>query len=162
MVVSMALITIVITTQVILRYFFNDSITWAEELTRFTVVWMSFIAASMGVRDGKHISVDILTTFTSPRTTRILLSISGLLGICFGLGVFIYGGELFIHAIQRFQLSSALQVPMYVVYAIFPISGALIIYRYLEFLYNLIMNTLQPDEDKDGELGGKVNSQQIK
>lgn len=154
MVGSMALITIVITTQVILRYFFNDSLTWAEELTRFTVVWMSFIAAGMGVREGKHISVDILTTFAPKKIARLLVVVTGLLGICFGLGIFVFGGELFLHAMDRYQLSSALQIPMYMVYAIFPISGVLLIYRYLEFLFNAVMETSVPYEEKDEAVGG--------
>jgi|SaaInl4_150m_RNA_FD_contig_31_1540919_length_1760_multi_7_in_0_out_0_1 C4-dicarboxylate transporter, DctQ subunit len=154
MVASMALVTIVITTQVILRYFFNDSITWAEEFTRFTIIWMSFIAASMGVRHGKHISVDILMTFTSPRIARILIIISGVLGIAFGLGILIFGGELFLHAMQRFQVSSAMQIPMYMVYAIFPISGTLLIYRYAEFLFNTITGGERLDEEKNESVGG--------
>lgn len=154
MVASMALVTITITTQVILRYFFNDSITWAEELTRFTIIWMSFIAASMGVRYGAHISVDVLTTLTSPRTARILVAISAVLGICFGLGILVFGGELFLHATQRFQLSSALQIPMYYVYAILPLSGALIVYRYADFLFNIITGAALPHEATDGQVGG--------
>ncbi len=154
MVASMALVTILITTQVILRYFFNDSITWAEELTRFTIIWMSFIAAGMGVRYGQHISVDILTTLAPPRIAHVLIIISGVLGLCFGLGILIFGGELFLHATQRFQLSSALQIPMYWVYAIFPIAGALIIYRYAEFLFDTVKGSARPDETKVDGLGG--------
>jgi TRAP-type C4-dicarboxylate transport system permease small subunit len=40
---------------VILRYFFNSGLTWAEELSRFLFVWIVFIGAIGAMKDNKHL-----------------------------------------------------------------------------------------------------------
>ncbi|MEF2552672.1 TRAP transporter small permease subunit [Aurantimonas sp. A2-1-M11] len=61
MVCGVAVATILVVTQVVLRYVFNMSIYWAEEAVRYIVVWMAMVGASMGVRKGKHVSIDLLS-----------------------------------------------------------------------------------------------------
>lgn len=34
---------------------------WAEEVTRYTSIWMIFLASGIGVRYGVHLHVDMLT-----------------------------------------------------------------------------------------------------
>ncbi|MCC8189833.1 MAG: TRAP transporter small permease [Planctomycetes bacterium] len=46
--------------QVICRYILRSSLAWSEELSRFLFIWMTFIAAYVGARQGKHIGVEAL------------------------------------------------------------------------------------------------------
>lgn len=50
----------VVSAQVVLRYVFNDSIDWAEDLARLLFVWTMFVAIPLGVRAGVHIGVNLL------------------------------------------------------------------------------------------------------
>jgi TRAP-type C4-dicarboxylate transport system permease small subunit len=52
---------VVVATQVVLRYAFNSSLGWADELSRLTFVWTIFLAIPLGVRAGVHIGMEILT-----------------------------------------------------------------------------------------------------
>lgn len=45
---------------VILRYVFNSGITVSEELSRFLFVWLTFVGAVVGLREGSHLGVDAL------------------------------------------------------------------------------------------------------
>src|SRR2546423_7056362 len=45
---------------VILRYGFNSGITVSEELSRFLFVWLTFLGAVVGMREGAHLGVDTL------------------------------------------------------------------------------------------------------
>jgi TRAP-type C4-dicarboxylate transport system permease small subunit len=45
---------------VILRYGFNSGITVSEELSRFAFVWLTFVGAVVGLREGAHLGVDTL------------------------------------------------------------------------------------------------------
>ena len=69
------LVTIVLvgTLQIIFRFLLNSSLVWSEELMRYLFVWLSFITASIAVREHKHISVDFVTTFMPARVNIILL-----------------------------------------------------------------------------------------
>ena len=45
---------------VILRYFFNTGIGWAEEVPRLLVTLFTFLACAMGVRDKTHMCVGVI------------------------------------------------------------------------------------------------------
>lgn len=65
--------------QVFARYFFGAPISWSEEVARLALIWMTFIAASFVMAEGRHITVDVL----SPR-----LSLRGQLWMeCFSHGI---------------------------------------------------------------------------
>jgi TRAP-type C4-dicarboxylate transport system permease small subunit len=61
LVALMAVMVVVISTQVLLRYVFNSSIDWADELSRLTFVWSVFLAIPLGIREGLHVGVEIVT-----------------------------------------------------------------------------------------------------
>ncbi|MDM0047299.1 TRAP transporter small permease [Variovorax dokdonensis] len=50
----------VVASQVVLRYGFNRSIDWADEVSRLAFVWSIFLAIPLGVRQGAHIGIDIV------------------------------------------------------------------------------------------------------
>lgn len=50
----------VVSAQVLLRYGFNLSIDWADEISRLAFVWSIFLAIPLGVRQGAHIGIDII------------------------------------------------------------------------------------------------------
>lgn len=50
----------VVSTQVVLRYGFNLSLDWADEVSRLCFVWSIFLAVPIGVRQGAHIGIDII------------------------------------------------------------------------------------------------------
>ncbi len=46
--------------QVIMRYVFNNSLSWSEELGKFLFVWISWIGISIGHRRQEHIKITML------------------------------------------------------------------------------------------------------
>ncbi|MEG1067109.1 MAG: TRAP transporter small permease [Anaerovoracaceae bacterium] len=46
--------------QVICRYCFNWPLAWAEEMVRYTYIAVSFVGATVALRESTHISIDIL------------------------------------------------------------------------------------------------------
>lgn len=57
---AVAVMVTVVSAQVALRYGFNRSIDWADEVGRLAFVWAIFLAIPLGVRDGAHIGIDLL------------------------------------------------------------------------------------------------------
>jgi len=51
-------IIVVTNLQVILRYVFNSSLVWSEELVRFMVIWMCMIAAAVHSLDDTHMTIN--------------------------------------------------------------------------------------------------------
>ena len=46
---------LVVSAQVVIRYVFNDSLDWADEVSRIAFVWTIFLAIPLGIRDGTHV-----------------------------------------------------------------------------------------------------------
>jgi TRAP-type C4-dicarboxylate transport system permease small subunit len=58
------LLTVMILTafsQIVLRNFFSTGIDWGDALVRYLVVWVAFIGAAIATREGKHITIDLLS-----------------------------------------------------------------------------------------------------
>ena len=61
--VSVLLIIMILVafSQIVLRNFFATGIDWGDSLVRYLVVWVAFIGAAIATREGKHITIDILS-----------------------------------------------------------------------------------------------------
>jgi TRAP-type C4-dicarboxylate transport system permease small subunit len=73
MTVLLFLITAIITYAVIMRYVFNDSPSWAEEVTRFIFIWSAFLSISLCIKRQSSIRIDILLNVLSERGRTVLL-----------------------------------------------------------------------------------------
>ncbi len=66
--------------QVILRYFTSSSLkpfAWGDEIVRLSSIWVSFLAASVGVRESSHLSVDFfMEKFVPKRALNIVKRIA--------------------------------------------------------------------------------------
>lgn len=60
-VVAISLMVGVVGLQVLLRYVFNDSLSWADELSRLAFVWSIFMGIALGLRVNAHIGIAALT-----------------------------------------------------------------------------------------------------
>lgn len=70
--IILAVLTTMVFTNVILRYFFNSGITVTEEFGRFLFVWLVFGAAILVAATNSHVKVDFLLDHLSPRLRRVL------------------------------------------------------------------------------------------
>ncbi len=57
-------------TQVVLRYFFNNPQTWAEEVGRYLFVWITFLGAAVAFARDSHIRVDAVMALFGRRVER--------------------------------------------------------------------------------------------
>jgi TRAP-type C4-dicarboxylate transport system permease small subunit len=53
--------------QVVLRNVFGTGFLWADPLVRHMVLWVGFLGAAIATHEERHISIDALTRFLSPR-----------------------------------------------------------------------------------------------
>lgn len=104
-------------TGVVTRYFFFYSITWLEEVTRYLMVWMTFVAGALAVNDESHINIDFVPGFINRKLKGFDANIilSGL--ILAGMAVFAYYNIFQIRAaIKSGVVSPVLKIPMWVMY----------------------------------------------
>jgi TRAP-type transport system small permease protein len=64
----LALILVSMGSQVISRYLFRSPLSWSEEVSRFAMIWLTFIAASFISARRQHIAVDLFGPATDDAT----------------------------------------------------------------------------------------------
>lgn len=123
--VALAIMTLIVLSQVVTRYAFGFSFRWSEEIARYLMIWMVLLAASVVTRRDGHIRVDYFAGRMSPLVARLfsVLSRAAIIGY---LGVLIYEGVMtaFFMATTRF---ASIDVSMFWPYLALPIGGCLML-----------------------------------
>ncbi|WP_418319991.1 TRAP transporter small permease [Piscinibacter sakaiensis] len=78
--VAVAAMVGIVSAQVVMRYGFNQSFDWADELSRLAFVWSIFLAIPLGVRQGAHIGIDIVVSRFAAPVQQLLRRAGALLG----------------------------------------------------------------------------------
>lgn len=104
---------------------FLPSVSWGEEVTRFSGIWAVFLVSGISIRRGAHLGVDLLTRHLPPRGKRFMAIAVCCLITAFSLLLLVYG--LRISFDNMTQYSAALQWRMGFVYLCIPIGGALML-----------------------------------
>jgi TRAP-type transport system small permease protein len=72
----LAVMVVLVFGNVVLRYGFNSGITISEELSRWLLVWLTFLGAIVALRDHSHLGVDSLVRVLPPAGKRICFVLS--------------------------------------------------------------------------------------
>lgn len=74
-----ALMVVVVAAQVVMRYVFNGSFDWADEVSRIAFVWTIFLAIPLGIRDGTHVGIELLVSRLPVRLRRLVARLTSAL-----------------------------------------------------------------------------------
>src|SRR5215216_6676208 len=75
----LAVMVVLVFGNVVLRYVFNSGIATSEELSRWLLVWLTFLGAIVALRQHAHLGVDTLVRMLPPRGRLICFVLSYLL-----------------------------------------------------------------------------------
>ena len=133
--VFMVVMSVATFANVLARYFFNSPIQWAEELARYSFIWVVFMGAVVCTKRKRHIAIDILPHALPGRFKPWVQLLVDCCTLGIALLIAYYGWKLTAAATQ---ITATLQVPHSVIYVIVPVSAALIILHTLgDFLGNV-------------------------
>lgn len=128
------LMVIIVFIQVVARYVFQNSLSWSEEIARYMLVWLIFLSAGYVLGQRAHIFLDVVFNAFPLRLQKVLRQVSNVLLLGFSLIVTYFGCEMM--KLGSSQISSAVQLPMWLVYLALPVGGLLlVIYSLLEMIF---------------------------
>jgi TRAP-type C4-dicarboxylate transport system permease small subunit len=79
LVVMLAIMSVLVSANVISRYMFSFSFTWVEEVTRYMMIWTTFLGCGMALRVGGHIAIDALAESVPASFARCIRALIALI-----------------------------------------------------------------------------------
>ena len=122
---------------VILRYAFDMSITWAAELTNYLFIWAALFGAAYGFKQGAHISVSLIIERFPPAVTKGFLMFANLVSIIYLALISYFGYQLVLMLVDFGEMSIDLEIPLWIPHLVLPIAFALAAYRSAEKLVEI-------------------------
>jgi TRAP-type transport system small permease protein len=80
---------ILVNVQIVCRFVLSISVPWTEEVSRLVFIWLAFLGAALGAREGSLIVIDTLPEFVGQRWNTIMGPIVRLVSLAVILFLFI-------------------------------------------------------------------------
>lgn len=87
----MAVMFTLVFVNVVTRYGFGFSIGWAEEISRFLMIWSTFLAIGLALREGRLVAIDVFQDMAGERACKIIRMVIFLSLLSFALGCIFLG-----------------------------------------------------------------------
>lgn len=119
-------------TQVVLRFGFNYSLHWGDEVARYLIIWFIFIGSSIAVREKAHASVDVLVTYLSVRLKLLVGILAYLVSVIFCILLIKSSMGAIENVMSYGSITPALGIPMYIPYLAIPVGSSLMLIRFIQ------------------------------
>lgn len=132
---SLLAIAIFTFVETVLRYTISYTFTWFNEIANYTIIFCTYLAASVGVKYGTHFSMEALTEYCPDKVSHLLKTaayfISGVMAL-----LFVYYGTKHLFNLKSFGVKSpAMQIPMYIPYIPIPLFSISMAFRFFALSY---------------------------
>lgn len=112
----LVVISVVMMLQVIMRYVFNSSLSWAEEASRYAFVWSALVSIGYSIKENSILKVDTLIEMLPTGLKHLLIMlINSIVTLFFGY-LFISSIPAVQRVIMTGQTSPALKIPLAWIY----------------------------------------------
>lgn len=138
-IIAMSVLVLDVLLQVLAGIFISESnpFSFTDELAEFLLIWVGLLGAAYVTGQKQHLAIEIINKKLSDRSLIKLKIFINILIMIFAALVLITGGIRFVIInIKLEQLSAAMQLPMWYVYLVLPLSGLFIVYYALDDIFD--------------------------
>lgn len=135
--VMVALVALFI--NVVLRYGFNYSLAWSEELVREVIIYTTFIGCCAAVKNRSMIKIDASVQLF-PKLKIPLTFFSNFVTAIFSVMMIYYGWRMALLQIRTHQKTIIMQIPLFYLYIVLPLMGSLMLIRVIQVFYQDILD----------------------
>jgi TRAP-type C4-dicarboxylate transport system permease small subunit len=141
LVICVAALAVLLIANVFARTFFS-SLYFAEEISRFLVMLITFTGVSYGVRKARHIRMGAFLDAMPPKMEKTFIMVICLISaVVMGI-MCIASWEYLTNAMAKGHMTPALRVPKWTFYVIMPIGFGL---AGIQYFRTIIKNFTEPD-----------------
>lgn len=151
MTIAMAAATLAAFINVVLRYVFNASLTWAADLTSSLFIWSALFGAAYGFKIGMHLGVTVVIQKLPAKIAKWLLSATLVIILGYLVCLIFWGYDFVKFNYDMEMISVDLNVPYWIIYLCVPVSMIISAYQVLlkliktiripsaQFTYDMVM-----------------------
>jgi TRAP-type C4-dicarboxylate transport system permease small subunit len=119
---------------VVFRYVFNSPLIWSDETAIFSLIWLTFIGGSMGIKRQESAAVSLFMDKLKGKVKTILMAVS-LLAVILFVSLILYLSIKWLSAPTiLMQQSNSMKMPMIIAYLSVPVSFVFILIHSLNLL----------------------------
>lgn len=138
--IGLLLISAIVFSNVIARYFFGASFAWSEELSRYIIVWVTFIGMSSCARHDAHVKVDLLANILKGKSKWIHEIVINLIMVLLSAYMVYISFGFTITQFKGGNTSVAIAIPVWLIYVSTVIGFAFCTLTYMRRVYITIAN----------------------
>ena len=132
--ILLAAIVLLIAGNVVMRYIFNASLSWGEELTLWFFVWFIWLAVSQAFHKREHIRITVFRDLLPEKARRVVNIVVDLLVLAFFAVLIVECLKLINQPFVASQNSVVLGLPIPILYASAPVGAGLSAFRVVQHL----------------------------
>jgi TRAP-type C4-dicarboxylate transport system permease small subunit len=107
-------LTVLVVTQVILRYVFKAPLMGIEEMLLFPTIWLYMLGGANASQERSHIECGVLTVYIKrPRTLKLFKIIKAAISFIVCLWLTYWAQWFFVYSFTRWKVSDLLYIPMF-------------------------------------------------
>ncbi|MEZ9865125.1 TRAP transporter small permease [Vibrio breoganii] len=122
-------VVLLITLQVVMRYVFENALSWSEELTLWTFIWFIWFGISYAFKERKHVKVTFFQDLMPKKVKAVMEVVIDIMIIAFLLTMAYQSYKLMSLPYVMSQKSVVLNLPIPLLYASAPVGSLLSVYR---------------------------------
>lgn len=145
LVILLVVMVILIFVQVVMRYVFNSSLSWSEELARILFIWVSWIGISLGQKKGEHITITMVTDKLKGNVRKVILLLADACTLAILAVLCIKGMEVVNQTMGLGAAMPATGCPKWLVYSAVPLSCFLMAVRVVKDFVLTLTNKNQEE-----------------
>jgi C4-dicarboxylate transporter DctQ subunit len=149
--------TLIAVMEVVCRYIFGFTHSWAHEIIIYSAIYGVFFIAGPNLKRGLHINIDLLIIRLTPKWREVMDFIANGAGLLTSLFLF-YTGVRYVTYLKKVGVvsTSSLEAPMYLILLIFPIGMGLLSFFYFEQLTFLLFGSDKPGDSTVSTYRGEL------
>jgi C4-dicarboxylate transporter DctQ subunit len=143
-------LTVAISYEVVLRYFFSRSLTWVTPYAEFSLVYLTFLGAPLLLKRNEHVNLEFIVSLLAPRTQILLTVLTSILGALVCLTIATSGTYISWDLYRRHVVfTEEMEFPQWIVVVVVPLATLLLAIEFLRIAFRNFQRLQTAPESED-------------
>ncbi|HEX6978290.1 MAG TPA: TRAP transporter small permease [Alphaproteobacteria bacterium] len=157
LVAMMAAMVACVFANVLARYGFGFSIIWAEEISQYLMVWLTYLGAGLAMREGRHVAVELAQDLLPERARRCVRWIVAVGIFAFVVALTILGFQF--AAFAWIQETPVLNIPLGIPYLAIPCGALVFALHFVLVMRDYVAREFEHPESLEPEDAATIEAQ---